>query len=276
MKRRMNISSRLLRKLKFSDLVYLNGRKTKLFEKGKEGDIITLDLPDETSDFLPEDIPVSVIFEDADILVINKQAGIVVHPTKGHQSNTMANALVKYMSDKGDRYKIRFINRLDMNTTGVLLVGKNAYCQEDFARQASSGGVEKKYLTVVKGNVNEDKGTIDLPTGKPSEDDIRRAVYDQGYPSLTHYEVIERFAKGYTLLRVALETGRTHQIRVHLSHIGYPVVGDVLYGQEDTGLIGRQALHAEQLSFNHPVTGKRLSFQAPLPADMKELLLRLR
>lgn len=276
LKRRMNISSRLLRKLKADDLVSLNGRKIRLFEKGREGDIITLILPDETSNFIPEDIPIHVIYEDADLLVINKQAGIVVHPTKGHQSNTMANGLMKYMIDQGDDYKIRFINRLDMNTTGILLVGKNAYCQEDFARQASSGKVEKKYLAIVAGSVGEDNGTIDLPVGKPLADDIKRAVIPEGYPSVTHYEVIERFEKGYTLLRVLLETGRTHQIRVHLSHLGYPIVGDVLYGRENPELIGRQALHAEQLGFDHPVTGERLSFLAPLPSDVEELLLRIR
>ncbi len=276
LKRRLGISTRLLRKLKDGNRVYLEERCVKLFEKGKEGERVTVLLPDESSGFLPEDIPIRVIYEDPHLLAINKQPGLVVHPTKGHPCHTIANGLMKYMLDKGDSYKIRFINRLDMDTTGVLLVGKNSHCQDDFARQAAEGRVEKKYLAVVKGLVTEDSGIIDLPVGKPVDDQLRRAVIPKGYPSVTGYQVLERFEKGYTLVRLFLETGRTHQIRVHMSHIGHPVVGDALYGGEAIHLIDRQALHAEQLAFRHPITGDGLSFHAPLPEDMVELILRLR
>lgn len=252
--------------------VHLNGKAVKLFEKGKEGAKITINLPTEASDFIPEDIPIDVIYEDVDLLAINKQPGIVVHPTKGHPNNTIANGLMKYMMDKGESFKIRFINRLDMNTSGVLLVGKNSHSQDSFTRLASSGEVDKKYLAVVTGIVKDNEGTIDLPIGKPIEGDIKRAIIADGSPSVTHYRVLERYDTGYTLLRIELETGRTHQIRVHFSHIGHPIVGDSLYGGEATDVIERQALHAEQLNFNHPITGKKLALYAPMHSDMLELL----
>ena len=276
LKRRLGISSRLLRKLKEGDLVYLGDRKVRLYEKGKEGEQITVLLPSESSDFIPEDIPIEIIFEDSDLLAINKQPGHVVHPTKGHPHNTIANGLMKYMLDKGDSYKIRFINRLDMDTTGVLLIGKNPYCQDAFTKQASEGKVEKRYIAVVKGLVMQDRGTIDQPIAKLSEDSIKRAVLPDGYPSVTHYEVLERFQSGYTLVRLLLKTGRTHQIRVHMSYFGHPLTGDALYGDGSSDLIDRQALHSEVLSFSHPLTGERLSVYAPLPKDMRDLISFLR
>lgn len=276
LKRRLGFSSRLLRKMKARGQVRLEGRQVRLYEKGKAGERITVVLPEESSDFPPEDIPIEVIYEDLDLLAINKQPGFVVHPTKGHPYHTIANGVMKYMLDKGENYKIRFINRLDRDTTGILLVGKNSYCQDGFTRQASKGRVEKKYIAVVKGLVMQEEGIIDLPVGKPVDDDIKRAVMSGGYPSVTRYQVIERFDKGYTLVRLSLETGRTHQIRVHMSHIGHPVVGDMLYGEDDAELIERQALHAEQLNFLHPITGERLSLYAPLPEDMEKLLRSIR
>lgn len=276
LKRRLGFSSRLLRQIKVRGQVYLDGSPVRLNVKGKTGERITVILPEECSDFPPEDIPINVIYEDPDLLAINKQPGIVVHPTKGHLYHTIANGVMKYMLDKGDRYKIRFINRLDRDTTGVLLIGKNSFCQDDFTRQASEGLVEKKYIAVVKGIVMQDEGVIDLPVGRPTAEDIKRAIMPDGYPSVTHYRVIEHFDKGYTLLQLSLETGRTHQIRVHLSHIGHPVAGDTIYGGENPELIDRQALHAEELSFRHPVTGERLTLNAPLPEDMDKLIRSLR
>jgi 23S rRNA pseudouridine1911/1915/1917 synthase len=276
LKRRMGISSRLLIKLKKSNGVYLNGERIRLFEKGREGERIAVRLPEESSNFLPEYIPIDVIYEDSDLLAINKQPGFVVHPTKGHQEKTIANGLMQYMMDKGDSYKIRFINRLDMNTSGILLIGKNSHSQDDFAKQAKEGLVEKRYIAILKGFIPEDRGIINLPIDKPSEDSIKRAVMHNGYSSVTRYEVLERLKGGYTAVRVFLDTGRTHQIRVHMSHIGYPVAGDSLYGGEGEKLIGRQALHAEQLTFLHPAHGEKLTFIAPLPADMEHMMNLLR
>lgn len=276
LKTRLGISSRLIRKLKNENRVYLNRQPVKMNEKGCKGDQITLSMPIEISNFQPEHIPIDVIYEDRDLLVINKQPGYVVHPTKGHPSNTLANGIMQYMLDKGDSYKIRFINRLDMDTSGVLLIGKNAYCQNHFFQQTEDGRVVKKYVALVHGNMENDEGVIDLPIGKPIEDQIRRTVMAEGDPSYTRYRVLERFKRSFSWVEITLETGRTHQIRVHMAHLGHPVVGDVLYGKPTVWLIERQALHAVQLDFDHPVSKERLSLKAPIPQDIIELLNRIK
>lgn len=276
LKRTFNFSSRLIIKLKTNNCVLRNGVPVKMNEKVHNiGDRITVLLPEETSSFEPEDIPISVVYEDDDLLIINKQAGHVVHPTKGHPNNTIANGIMKYMLDHNQQYKIRFINRLDRDTTGLLAIAKNSYCQEDLARQMSKNSVTKKYITIVEGIIAEEEGTIDLPIDRLYEEQVIRAVKPDGYPSITHYKVIERFKMGYTMLELLLETGRTHQIRVHLSHIGYPIVGDILYGSVSESLIERQALHAACLSFRHPVTNQCMEFKAPLPDDIKQLINKI-
>jgi pseudouridine synthase, RluA family len=276
LKRNFRFSSRLMTKLKFNQGVKLNGTYIKMYEKGLPGDIITVSLPKEMSDFEPEDIPINVVYEDDDLLIINKQPGYVVHPTKGHPCHTIANGIMKYILDHQKYFKIRFINRLDMDTSGLLLVAKNSHCQDDFAKQMSENGVTKKYVSIVKGIIAEEEGTIDLPIDREHIDHVKRAVIENGYPSVTHYKVLERFPKGYTMVELLLETGRTHQIRVHMSYIGHPVVGDVLYDEAAVWLIERQALHARYLSFRHPITGKMMDVEAPLPADMLELIEKLR
>jgi 23S rRNA pseudouridine1911/1915/1917 synthase len=188
----------------------------------------------------------------------------------------MANGIMKYMLDNHKHFKIRFINRLDMDTSGLLAIAKNSHCQDDLSKQMSENGVMKKYVAVVKGLITEEEGTVDLPIDREHVDHVKRAVIDDGYPSVTHYRVLERFQKGYTLVELVLETGRTHQIRVHMSHIGHPIVGDVLYGEASVWLIERQALHAKYLSFRHPVTGQQLELEAPLPDDMQRLLDKIR
>jgi 23S rRNA pseudouridine1911/1915/1917 synthase len=276
LKRNFGFSSRLMTKLKAGDLVHLNGIPVRMYKKGEPGDRITVFLPKEKSDFEPENIPITVVFEDEDLLIINKQPGYVVHPTKGHPCHTMANGIMNYMLESQKHYKIRFINRLDMDTSGLLAVAKNSHCQDDMSKQMGENGVTKKYLAVVKGIIEEEEGTIDLPIDREHEDQVKRAVLDHGFPSVTHYKVLERFEKGFTLLELILETGRTHQIRVHLSHIGHPIVGDVLYGEASVWLIERQALHARYLAFRHPVTGEYLELEAPLPDDMLTLLEKIR
>jgi 23S rRNA pseudouridine1911/1915/1917 synthase len=276
LKRNFGFSSRLMTKLKVNDLVYLNGVPVKMYQKGNPGDRITVFLPKEKSEFEPENIPISVVYEDDDLLIINKQPGYVVHPTKGHPCHTMANGIMNYMLTQQKHYKIRFINRLDMDTSGLLAVAKNSHCQDDMSRQMSENGVTKKYAAVVKGIIAEEVGTVDLPIDREHEDHVKRAVLKDGYPSVTHYKVLERFEKGYTLVELILETGRTHQIRVHMSHIGHPIVGDVLYGEASVWLIERQALHARFLSFRHPVNGQFMELEAPLPDDMQALLEKIR
>lgn len=269
-------SSRMRNKIKREKLMRLNGVETPLWFTVDPGDVITVALPEETSDFIPEGIPIDPVYEDDSLLIINKQPGLVVHPTKGHPTHTLANGIMKYMLDSNQNYKIRFMNRVDMDTSGLVAVAKNSHCQASFMKQSQAGLVEKRYIAIVKGLMESDTGTIDLPIGRPSPDSVERAVIEDGAPSLTHYKVLERFPAGYTLVEVALETGRTHQIRVHMSHIGHPLVSDHLYGKVDPLLIDRQALHAKKLALAHPVTGKPVSFEAPLPGDMEKLIEMLR
>jgi len=265
---KFTFSSRLMSKLKRGDYIYVNGKSVKLYLPANVGDVISVVFPEEKSDFIPEAIDINLVFEDKDLLIINKQPGYVVHPTKGHPVHTMANGIMKYMLDTHQNFKIRFINRLDMDTSGLLVVAKNSHSQDDFTKQMKESKVAKRYVALVKGTLPQDSGTINLPLGRPDEERVQREVMEGGQPSVTHYTVLERYEKGYTLVELLLETGRTHQIRVHLSHLGYPVVGDHLYGGENPWLIERQALHARYLSFYHPVSGDLMEVEAPLPQDI--------
>lgn len=300
LKRNFHFSSRLLTKIKQQDLAKLNNMPVRGWMKPSLGDKLTVTLPPETSDFPPEDIPISVVFEDESLLVINKQPGFVVHPTKGKPNHTIANGIAKKMACEGQSYKIRFANRLDMNTSGLLIIAKNGFVQEQIIRQMKAGKTEKKYLAILNGCIEKDFGTINAPIGRPDPDEVERwilPVEDGGFDSITHYRVLKRFDKGYTLAEISLETGRTHQIRVHMASIGHPVTGDHLYNNGDPFLyrklngdfrriegegekstseyIDRQALHAYKLSFIHPITGKKLCLEAPMPHDMEEMIKRI-
>ncbi|WP_206459248.1 RluA family pseudouridine synthase [Anaerovorax sp. IOR16] len=275
LRRHYGFSSRLMRKFKVVGGVCLNGEPVKLYHKGVTGDLISVNLPEESSDFEPEDISICAAYEDEDLLVVNKQPGYVVHPTKGHPNHTIANGIMKYMVSRGEKYKIRFINRLDMDTSGLLIVAKNSHCQDDLSKQMAKNIVTKKYVAIVHGSFDEEEGIIDLPINRVSEDHVIRGVMENGYPSITRYRVLERFLE-YSFLELHLETGRTHQIRVHMSHIGHPLVSDALYGKEEPELIERQALHAAYLSFRHPVSGEFMNIEAPIPKDMQNLLKKLR
>lgn len=268
-------SARFKTKMKFQSLVDLNGVPTKGFIKPLEGDLISIRLPEESSDFPTEDIPIAVLYEDDDVLIINKQPGIIVHPTKGHPTGTIANGIMKYMADTKQTFKVRFANRIDMDTSGIVVVAKNANAQNDVSNQMREQNVVKKYIAVVHGEVNEEFFTVNLPIGRPGEVSIQRTVmYEGGKDAITDVRVLQRY-KGYTLVECTLHTGRTHQIRVHLSHIGHPIAGDALYGGEAPELIDRQALHAYYLSFRHPVTGETLEVCAPYPEDIKECIRKI-
>lgn len=275
-RKNFTFSSRLMTKLKQNELVFINGEAVKMYKAAKEGDIISVTLPEEKSDFIPEPIEITPVYEDDDLLIINKQPGFVVHPTKGHPVHTIANGIMQYMLDTDQSFKIRFINRLDMNTSGLLAVAKNSHSQDEFTKQMKLNKVEKRYVAIVKGILENDHGTIDAPLGRPDPESVERGVMADGYPSVTHYTVLERYPKGYSLVELLLETGRTHQIRVHMSYIGHPVLGDHLYGGENPWLIERQALHARRLAFNHPVTGRHMELEAPLPQDMLSAIEKLR
>ena len=310
---RLDFSGRLVKKIKYDGQLLLNGRPAKLHEKGRAGDVLAVSYPEEESYFEPENIPVEIIYEDDDLLVVNKPAGLIVHPTKNFQDGTLANALAWHIRERGDRYKLRFVNRLDMNTSGLVIVAKNSHCQDFLTHQMEKNAIVKNYLAIVHGIAGETgaKGTVDAPIDKDPNHVARRIVTPAGYPSVTHYEVLQvygssdadlqgfgpsahkeqagslqgRYAEfapiqGYSLLKLKLDTGRTHQIRVHMTHIGHPLLGDELYGElygygglpED---MPRQALHASHLEFTHPVSGEHLSLDAPLPQDMQNWLDRI-
>ena len=272
LKRERGVSTRLMRRMRYGDGgIFMNGKPAKLIDGVKIGDFVQVKFPVEKSDFEPEAIPIDIVYEDESILAINKQPGFVVHPTKGHPNHTIANGIMKYMIDQGDSYKIRFINRLDMNTSGLLLIGKNPHSQNHFTNQGKLGEIDKIYRAFVCGIIEENNGVIDLPIEKEDVDKVKRIVREDGLPSVTEYKVIERYEKGYTLVELKLITGRTHQIRVHMSHIGHPVVGDELYGGSKPWLIERQALHAYKLRFSHPITGNEIDLTAPLPKDMEQV-----
>lgn len=275
-----HLSARMMTKIKYGDLISVNGKREPGYFVVSEGDSVIVSIPDEKSRFEPEDIPISPIYEDEDFLIINKQAGVTVHPTKGHPDHTMANGVMKYMLDTNQSFKVRFVNRLDMDTSGVLVIAKNSMVQADLNRQMMEGSTTKEYLAVVSGNVENDSFTIDLPIGAPEPGEIGRRVVsngDEGFPSQTDVTVLQRStfdSKEYSLLRLRLLTGRTHQIRVHLSHIGHPILGDPLYGG-DMSFINRQALHAERFLCTHPLKSAPLDVRAPLPIDITELLDKL-
>lgn len=276
MRQHFKFSSRLRNKIKREKLIRLNGKQMPNWIKPEPGDVVSIQLPEEKSEFEAENIPIDIAYEDEDLLIINKQPYIVVHPTKGHPTGTLTNAIMYHMIQENQSFKIRFMNRLDRDTSGLVAIAKNPHCQSAFMKQAQAGLVEKQYVAIVKGIVESDEGTIDLPIGRPYEDSVERAVLEDGAPSITHYKVLERFSSGFSMLELQLETGRTHQIRVHLSHIGHPIVSDHLYGIEEHDLIGRQALHAQKLNFIHPVTGEKLYLTANLPDDMKQLIEKIK
>jgi len=276
LRRNFSFSSRMMTRFKRENCILLNGSPVKVNTPLDPGDIISIDFPDETSHFLPEDVPIIPVFEDDDLLIINKPAGYVVHPTKGHPAHTVANGLARYITDSGRQFKIRFVNRLDMDTSGLLVIAKNAHAQEDIAKQMRQDRVIKKYLAVVQGIIKNDSGMIDAPIGHPDPEKVSRGVIHSGQPSKTFYTTLERYEKGYSLAELQLKTGRTHQIRVHMAHIGHPVAGDRLYGGENVPLIGRQALHAHFISFFHPITEKQIEVSAEMPDDMLKLLAYFR
>ncbi len=268
LKKRLDFSSRLLTKLKHGQMVFLNNQYVKYHEAVSEGDIIKIIMEEEPNQFLPQEIPFHVVYEDVDLIVINKQPGIVSHPTKSHPNYTIANAATYYLQKKGLEYRIRFVNRLDMDTSGLLVIAKNPYAHHILSEQMKADQVEKRYITFVKGVVEKDYDTINAPIYRPTEDSIKRVVDEKGQHSITKYKVLERY-KDASMLEVELLTGRTHQIRVHMSYLGHPIIGDTLYGEEkETVLIERQALHAAYLKLYQPRYRHVVEIKAPLPDDL--------
>ncbi|WP_297131197.1 RluA family pseudouridine synthase [Terrisporobacter sp.] len=272
---KLNFSVRSLSKMKRYKTVKVNNKYIKPSEMVKIGDLIEVEISEDMANFHPQDLNLDIIYDDFDIIMVNKPPFMVVHPTKSHFENTIANGVTHYILDKKENVKVRFVNRLDMNTSGLVIVAKNPYAQFVLSSDMKDDKFEKMYIAVVKGIVKEDSGTINEPIHRPTDDSVKRVVDEKGQPSVTHFEVIERL-KDATVLKLRLETGRTHQIRVHLNHIGHGIIGDELYGYVDENLINRQALHAYSLKFKQPRTREDLEFKAKLPEDMEKLIEKLR
>ena len=272
---KLNFSVRSLSKMKRYKTVKVNNQYIKPSDTVKKGDLIEVEIIEDMAEFQPQNLNLDILYDDFDIIMVNKPPFMVVHPTKSHFENTIANGVTDYIIKQKEKVKIRFVNRLDMNTSGLVIVAKNPYAQFVLSSDMKDDKVEKMYIAVVKGIVKEDFGTINEPIYRPTDDSVKRIVHEDGQPSVTHFEVIERL-KDATVLKLRLETGRTHQIRVHLNHIGHGIIGDELYGHVDENLINRQALHAYSLKFNQPRTREILEFKAPLPKDMEELIEKLK
>ena len=272
---KLQFSVRSLSKMKREQSVLVNGNFTKPSTKIKKGDLIEVKIEEDMANFEPQDLNLDILYDDFDIIMVNKPPFMVVHPTKSHNDKTIANGVTDYIIKQNEKVKIRFVNRLDMNTSGLVIVAKNAYAHHTLSLDMGENKVEKKYITVVKGIVKDEFGTINAPIYRPTEDSVKRVVDERGQASVTHYKVLERLNDA-TVLEDKLETGRTHQIRVHMAHIGHGIIGDELYGYVDEALINRQALHAYSLAFEQPRTKEELKFEAKLPKDIEELIQKLK
>ena len=272
---KLNFSVRSLSKMKREQSVLINGEFKKPSASVKKGDLIEVKIDEDMANFEPQDLNLEILYDDFDIIMVNKPPFMVVHPTKSHYDKTIANGVTDYIIKMNEIVKVRFVNRLDMNTSGLVIVAKNAYAHHTLSLDMGENKVEKTFITVVKGIVENDFGTINQPIYRPTEDSIKRVIDERGQASVTHYKVLERLNDA-TILEVKLETGRTHQIRVHMEYIGHGIIGDELYGYVDEELINRQALHAYSLEFNQPRTKEKLIFKADIPKDMKNLIEKLR
>lgn len=259
--------------------ILVNGVNVKAKYKVKLGDVVEVDVPEvEDLEIVPEDLNLEIVYEDADVLVVNKPRGMVVHPAPGHAAGTLVNGLMYHCQDLSGINGVArpgIVHRIDKDTSGLLMVAKNDVAHEGLVNQLVEKSVTRKYTALVHGHIAHEKGTIDAPIGRDQKDRQKQAIVDNGKHAVTHFQVMERFGE-FSLVECRLETGRTHQIRVHMNYIGYPLAGDPKYGPKKTIDFGGQVLHAGVLGFVHPVTKEYLEFSAPLPADFQELLAELR
>ena len=261
--------------------ILVNGKKTKSSYKLNLDDIVTIIKKEaKETEIKPQDIPLDIVYEDNDILVVNKQKGLVVHPGNGNPDGTLVNAIMNHckesLSGIGGEIRPGIVHRLDKDTSGILIIAKNDKAHINISEQIKNHEVKKTYIALVRGIVRENMATIDMPIARSNKDRTKMAVSKNGKNAITHIKVLERF-KEFTLLEVNIETGRTHQIRVHLSEIGYPIVGDYVYsnGKNQFNVVG-QMLHSMRIEFKHPVTNKQMKLEAELPEYFKEVLTSLR
>ena len=274
LRRTLGLSGTVLRRVKWlEDGITLDGARVNVRARVREGQTLAVRLtgPTPTSGVVPADGPLDIVFEDPDLIVLNKAPGMLVHPGHGHFYDTLGNFLMYHYKMTGDESDFHPVHRLDKGTSGLLAVAKHPFAQEKLKGQLHTGGFRRTYLAVCDGAPPAPSGTVDAPIGPVDGSLMARRVRPDGKPARTHYRVV-RSCGPRSLLELELETGRTHQIRVHMAHLGCPLTGDFLYGMEDASLISRPALHSAKLELAHPVTGERLRFDAPLPGDMSELI----
>ena len=261
--------------------ILVNGKNAKVSYKIQENDKISVEIPEPKQiELKAQNIPIEIIYEDSDIIVVNKPKGMVVHPANGNPDGTLVNAIMAICKDSlsgiGGEIRPGIVHRIDKDTSGLLIVAKNDNAHVKMSEQIKNHEVKKTYIALVRGVFKENEATIDMPIGRSTSDRKKMAVNKNGKNAITHIKVLKRFDK-YTLLQVNIETGRTHQIRVHLSHIGYPIVGDYTYsnGKNEFDVVG-QCLHAQKLEFKHPITQKDMCLEAELPQYFKDILDKLK
>lgn len=259
----------------------IGGKTIKANYRLREGDTVALAIPKpEPLEILPENIPLDIVYEDNDVILVNKPKGMVVHPAAGHYSGTLVNALLYHCKDNlsGINGVLRtgIVHRIDMDTTGIIIVCKNDNAHQHIAKQLAEHSITRKYVAIVSGNIKEDEGVVDAAIARSKNDRKKMAVDKDGKRAVTHFKVLERL-NNYTYIECVLETGRTHQIRVHMSYLHHPLLGDEVYSnkKENTKLKG-QCLHAKVLGFIHPSTNEYMEFEAPLPEYFKEILMKFR
>lgn len=261
--------------------ILVNGKNAKVSYKIQENDKISVEIPEPKQiELKAQNIPIEIIYEDSDIIVVNKPKGMVVHPANGNPDGTLVNAIMAICKDSlsgiGGEIRPGIVHRIDKDTSGLLIVAKNDNAHVKMSEQIKNHEVKKTYIALVRGVFKENEATIDMPIGRSTSDRKKMAVNKNGKNAITHIKVLKRFDK-YTLLQVNIETGRTHQIRVHLSHIGYPIIGDYIYsnGKNEFDVVG-QCLHAQKLEFKHPITQKDMCLEAELPQYFKDILDKLK
>lgn len=272
-----DLSRTMIQKMLNDHKILVNGKIEKTSYKTRVGDVIEVEevIPKEIS-LKAQDIPIEIIYEDNDIIVVNKPKGMVVHPANGNPDGTLVNAIMNICKDSlsgiGGEIRPGIVHRLDKDTSGLLIIAKNDKAHINLSEQIKNREIVKKYIALVRGVVKENYATIDMPIGRSDKDRKKMAVKKDGKNAVTHFDVLKRY-NGFTLLDIKIDTGRTHQIRVHLAEIGYPVVGDVVYsnGKNPFGIVG-QMLHARSLEFKHPITGETLKLEAPLPEYFQNVL----
>ena len=274
------LSRTMIKKLIESNNVLVNDKSEKVSYKVQANDNISIDVPEAKETKLKaQEIPLDIIYEDSDIIVVNKPKGMVVHPANGNPDGTLVNAILSIcknsLSGIGGELRPGIVHRLDKDTSGLIIVAKNDKAHINMSEQIKERNVKKTYIALVRGNVPEEEATINMPIGRSTKDRKKMAVTKNGKQAITHFKVLKRYSK-YTLLEIKIETGRTHQIRVHMAEIGYPVVGDAVYsnGKNEFGIEG-QMLHAYKLEFMHPITNKHMELTAPLPQYFEEILRKL-